>query len=78
MFKKIALVVAGLFASINAAFAASLLDTGMTTAVTGGLTDIEDTIGALLALVMGVVITVTVLRKLPGMVKSFISAATGK
>lgn len=66
------------FAFAMSAQAASLLDTAMTTSINGGLTDIEDTVVALLALVFGAVITVTILKRLPSMVKGFLGSALGK
>lgn len=63
---------------VDVASATSLLDTTMSTAVSAGVTDIKDTIVALLAIVFGAVITITVLKRLPGMVKSFLGAAMGK
>lgn len=75
--KKLFLAAVAFLFAVSA-HAASLLDTAMSTAVTGGITDIKDTISALLLLVFGAVITVTVLKRLPGMVKSFLGAAMGK
>ena len=63
---------------VEVASAASVLDTGMTTAVTSGLTDVKDTVKDVLGLGLAFVISTAVLLSVPGIVMSLVHKAAGK
>jgi peptidoglycan/LPS O-acetylase OafA/YrhL len=62
----------GLVATVSAA---SLLDTGMTTAVTSGFTDLQDTIKGIITVAWPFIIGIAALLAAPSVVKKMISLA---
>jgi peptidoglycan/LPS O-acetylase OafA/YrhL len=60
---------------IETASAASLLDTGMTTAVTSGFTDLQDTIKGIITVAWPFIIGIAALLAAPSVVKKMISLA---
>lgn len=60
---------------VETASAASLLDTGMTTAVTSGFTDLQDTIKGIITVAWPFIIGIAALLAAPSVVKKMISLA---
>jgi peptidoglycan/LPS O-acetylase OafA/YrhL len=76
--KNTSKVLLGLVMSIGlvaTASAASLLDTGMTTAVTSGFTDLQDTIKGIITVAWPFIIGIAALLAAPSVVKKMISLA---
>lgn len=59
------------------ASAATLLTTGMTTAVSSGFTDLKDTVADIISVTWPFVIGIAALLATPGLVKRMISKAVG-
>lgn len=77
MLKKIGGVAVVALVAAEPATAASALDTGLQTAVTGGLNTVVDTLKDLLTLALGIVVSGAVLRAVPGMVTKLVKKAAG-
>lgn len=79
MFKKVlAVVLVSLtfaLGFVESAMAASLLDTGMTTALSSGFTDLQDTIKGILVVAWPFIIGIAAILAAPSVVKKLISLA---
>lgn len=69
---------AGVLALVGEASAASVIDTGMKTALTAGFGDLVDTVKDVISTSWPFMLGATVLLAAPGLVQRMISKATGR